>query len=329
MQKIVFTLCSNNYLAQAKTLGDSLLKFNPDVDFVIGLVDKLHAEIDYRFFDPYEILPYDKIEGSLFSEMLSQYNVIEFNTAVKPFYFEFLFNRYGPGTLVYYLDPDIACYGSFEELNNLLVQNTYLITPHLTQPFEKVSGFETMILNTGIYNLGFIGIRHSDDSMRFLRWWQARLKTLCLIDYQRGLFVDQIWINFITVLFDGAFVLKSPGYNMACWNFHERKLLESDGVYTVNDQNTPLIFFHFSGFKPTDMKYICKFKSPEFTLDARPDLSGIFHRYAQALNENNYATLSKLKLQLKFGNKKYTRKQKIGRALKFRFNKLVKKYFDI
>jgi hypothetical protein len=49
MQEIIFTLCSNNYLAQAKTLGDSVKKFNPDVLFVIGLVDKLHPEIDYSF----------------------------------------------------------------------------------------------------------------------------------------------------------------------------------------------------------------------------------------------------------------------------------------
>ena len=38
---LAFTICSINYLAQAQTLGQSLQKTNPDVEFVIGLVDKL------------------------------------------------------------------------------------------------------------------------------------------------------------------------------------------------------------------------------------------------------------------------------------------------
>jgi len=39
ISKIIFTLCSNNYLAQARTLGDSVLKYS-DSKFVIGLVDQ-------------------------------------------------------------------------------------------------------------------------------------------------------------------------------------------------------------------------------------------------------------------------------------------------
>ena len=38
---LAFTICSVNYLAQARTLGDSLRQTNPDWHFVIGLVDDL------------------------------------------------------------------------------------------------------------------------------------------------------------------------------------------------------------------------------------------------------------------------------------------------
>jgi hypothetical protein len=40
-QKFAFTICSINYLAQAKVLADSLKKTNPDYEFVIGLCDKI------------------------------------------------------------------------------------------------------------------------------------------------------------------------------------------------------------------------------------------------------------------------------------------------
>ena len=40
-QKIAFTICSINYLAQAIALGNSLTSQNADYDFKIGLVDKV------------------------------------------------------------------------------------------------------------------------------------------------------------------------------------------------------------------------------------------------------------------------------------------------
>lgn len=328
MQKIAFTLCSNNYLAHAKTLGDSIKQFNPDIHFVIGLVDRLDPKIDYKLFESFEILMYDKLGCLSFDTMLTKYNVIEFNTAVKPFYFEYFFKQYGEGCLVYYLDPDIACYSDFSEMNALLKQNTYLLTPHITRVQREISPFETMFLNVGVYNLGFIGIRYTSASMEFLKWWQYRLIDHCLIDYARGLFVDQIWINFITVLFDNAYVIKSPAYNMACWNFHERTLIEKEGYY-VNDVKTPLVFFHFSGFKPTDMNYVSKIKIKELSLDARPDLKKIFYDYADTLKKNGYDSFSKVKPLLNFGSKKFTFKQKIGRSLKYRTNSYIRKFFEI
>ena len=38
---IAFTICSLNYLAQARTLGDSLRRTNPDLQYFVGLVDRL------------------------------------------------------------------------------------------------------------------------------------------------------------------------------------------------------------------------------------------------------------------------------------------------
>ncbi|WP_333819862.1 glycosyl transferase [Ohtaekwangia sp.] len=325
---IVFTLCSNNYLAHAKTLGDSLKKHNPDVHFIIGLVDERDPAIDYSYFAPYEVLPYSEIGYAFFSEMLAKYNVIEFNTAVKPFYFEYIFKQYGKNSMVYYIDPDIAFYSSLESLNESLKNKNIVITPHLTKAQLPVSPFETMVLNVGIYNLGFIGIRNTEESGNFLVWWQERLKDHCYIDYARGLFVDQIWINLVPLIFKDVEVLMNPGYNMACWNFHERKLLSKEGKYFVNEEH-PLVFFHFSGFKPLNMQYVSKIKTREFTLEARPDLKDLFHEYAKWLLDNDYAKFSASKPKLKFGHGKYSKKQRIGLSLKFRTNSYIKKLFGV
>lgn len=332
---IAFTLCSNNYLAHAKTLGDSLLATNPDIKFVIGLTDKLSPEIDYGFFEPFDILTYDKIGYDFFDEMIEKYNIIEFNTSVKPFYFEYFFSLH-PDSIVYYFDPDILCYGSLNELHELLHVNNFVLTPHITKPYDKVSIFEPIILNVGIYNLGFIGIKNTSVSTLFLKWWQNRLKEYCYISPQQGLFVDQIWINFMPLLFEGVHVTMLPNYNMACWNLGERKLIKNNDKYFVNSNDYPLVFFHFSGFNPNDLDYISKFRTPEFALDLLPEFKDLYLQYSLLMKQNNFDSLSKVKPLLPFkpldeSDKKitYTFKQKMGRSLNFRLNKFIKRFFDI
>ena len=55
-EKIVLTVCTAAYLAQAKALGDSLLKFNPGYKLVIGLVDKVDGRIESNYWKPHELI---------------------------------------------------------------------------------------------------------------------------------------------------------------------------------------------------------------------------------------------------------------------------------
>ncbi len=329
MRKIVFTLCSNNYLAHAKTLGDSIMRNNPDVDFIIGLVDKKSPAIDYRSFAPVEILAYHEIGCSFFDEMVSRYDIVEFNTAVKPFYFEYLFKRYGNECLVYYSDPDIVFYQPINQLNEILTDANIVITPHILQAQAETSLVETSVLNTGLYNLGFIGIRNSDESLRFLHWWQERLKKYCYVDKSHGLYVDQIWINFVPIMFDGVHVLKDPGYNMAWWNILERRLNKLNEVYYVNDRNHPLVFFHFSGFKPGQMISVGRIDDDKFKFSSRPDLVSIFTEYAGMLETNNLNFFKNVKPLVVFAPERNSWKKKMGRSLKYRANSVINKYFGV
>lgn len=331
--RIVFTLCSNNYLAQAKTLGDSLLKSNPEIKFIIGLTDKFNPQVDYTFFQPFEILGYESTGFPVLESMSSKYNIIEFNTSVKPFYFEYLFQTYGRDSLIYYLDPDIFVYDSFEQMHRLLETHDFLVTPHINKPELSITYYETVFLNVGIYNLGFIGMRYSGNTMLFLKWWQKRLEDYCYIDFAKGLFVDQIWVNFIHLLFDKVHILRSPGYNMAYWNFHERNLITFDERYYVNDRDFPLSFFHFSGFKPENPSQLSYAMGLSFTSGNRPDLTGLYVEYANHLLQNKYQSLSKIAPLLNFKalntKVKHSFRQRIGHSLKIRLNAYIKLFFKV
>ncbi|MBF2098785.1 MAG: glycosyl transferase [Gloeomargaritaceae cyanobacterium C42_A2020_066] len=296
---VVFTLCSNSYLAKAKTLGDSLAHYCPDYTFIIGLVDRLDSGIDYQFFKNFVILSVEEIELPERGDMISRYNLVEFVTAVKPFYFKAIQDRYPHVENMIYLDPDTCVYHDFSEIEDLLKQHAILLTPHLLKaqqesidhqlPAGRLLFEETNILKTGIFNLGFLALNSSQEAQKFLEWWCQRLTHRCLCAPESGMFFDQLWINFVPLFFPGAKVLDSPGYNVAWWNLKERLLRTDNGHYRVND-DYDLIFFHYSGYNPTQPDCISRWS--QYTFEQRPDVVPLFRDYQTALTKNQYRTLA-------------------------------------
>lgn len=283
---LVFTICSNNYLAQAITLGQSLLAFNKDYCFKIGLVDRKNKSIDYSSI-PYEIIEVEDIGIDDWDDMILRYNIQELNTAVKPFFFKYFINVSKIYEKIIYLDPDILIYDSFSDLENLLDHHDIVILPHITVPIEDDKRpSENDFLNTGIYNLGFIAIRISQISSSMLAWWGRRLKTKGYNDVKSGMFTDQLWINFVPLFFEKVLILKKPGYNVAYWNLHERIISFLNNKYLVNGKH-PLVFFHFSGFSPNKPDEISKYQN-RFTKIERCDIIPLFQEYSWLLKNNNY-----------------------------------------
>ena len=174
--RIAFTLCSNNYLAQAKTLGDSLLAHNPNYKFVIGLVDKRVAEIDYDFLLPHQVIEAETAGIPNFDDLCQRYDIIELNTAVKPFFFKYLFLEHPELEGALYLDPDMMVFSSLERIYAELENHSLVLTPHVLSPIplDGCEPPENVFLTFGIYNLGFIGVANQPEGRRFLDWWGKR-----------------------------------------------------------------------------------------------------------------------------------------------------------
>ena len=290
---IAFTLCSNGFLAHAKTLGDSFLLHNPGTRFVIGLVDRRRGDIDYDSLGAFEILPVEDIAAPCFEDMWHRYNTLELITSLKPFYFEYLFWQSRPDAVLYF-DSDCELYASCQSVFEELGDGTILLTPHALTPKaddgrdEDGPGLlEAVFLNYGVYNLGFLAVADRPGRAEFLRWWKARTARLCYIRPSSGLFVDQLWINLAPVFFAGVRVSGHPGLNMAYWNLHERTLTQQpNGNVMVNDTD-PLVFFHFSSLDPRLPEAISRWQD-RFTLQTRPDLDALFCGYAERLLKNGY-----------------------------------------
>lgn len=285
---LAFTLCSINYLAQARTLGDSLKRTNPHIRFVIGLVDRLDtANVPADKLPEFELLELHRIGLDGLDEMCEHYNITELNTAVKPYFFRYFFEKVAQIKNVIYFDPDIIVYQPLTQLEALLEKNDFVLTPHLTTPIDdQLTPNELHHLNTGVYNLGFIALNKSPEALDFVKWWEEKLFDECKIDLCNGLFVDQHWVDFAPVFWNNVHVEKHPGWNAAYWNLHERTFTQQDGGHFVN--GLPVVFFHYSGYDPAKPSVISKYQD-RFTFDRRPDLNPLFDYYREELLRNHNA----------------------------------------
>lgn len=273
-----FTVIAQNYIGFGITLAQSMKESNPDVDFYIYFADGIDEKVR-ALLDRYNINGIDatKTEDQVtFLDMAFQYEITEYCTAIKPFVFTQLFNQ--DYSTVTYIDPDIYVYRSLQdEVFSKLEVNNIVLTPHICSPInDDFLPGEQVHLKTGTYNLGFTSIKNSHVGRAIAQWWSQKCTLHCLNDSASGLFVDQKWTNLIPGLFEGVYISRHPGLNMAYWNLHERSISDQLKV----NQDFELTFFHFSGFVTKDIESISKYQN-RFTLTSRPDLKPLFEVYRE------------------------------------------------
>jgi hypothetical protein len=121
---------------------------------------------------------------------------------------------------VLYFDPDMVLFSRLDDLLAELDQGNVALTPHLTVPestLDAVRDNEISALKHGVYNLGFLGVRNTEEGRRFARWWADRVYHFCVDDIPGGLFTDQRWIDLAPAMFDGVGILKNSRFNVATW----------------------------------------------------------------------------------------------------------------
>lgn len=290
--RIIFTICSNNYLAQAAVLRRSLAEHVPDAAFHVILVDRMRGDIDYAALGA-TVTEIERLPIPDFGWMIDNYGLVELNTAVKPFAFLHLLSQPGV-TKVVYLDPDIRVFAPLDPVWKALEGSEVVLTPHTLSPvpLEPFGPLEAKFLLHGLYNLGFVAARHGDGAKQFLRWWAERLARFCLNEAREGVYVDQKWVDLAPILFPQAVgIIRHPGCNMAWWNLHERRLAETQRP--ILSDGSPLVFYHFSNFDPRTPGVLSSL-FPSHSFETRPDLRPLYDAYACDLVAAGYERFSEI-----------------------------------
>ena len=177
------------------------------------------------------------------------HDIVELSTAIKPFALRHLLRLPDTATVLYF-DPDMVLFSRVDDILATLRGANVALTPHQIRPeqtLEAILDNEVASLKHGIFNLGFIGVRNTDEGRRFTDWWADRVYRLCRAEVENGLFTDQKWINFAPVFFDGVAIVKSARHNVATWNLTTRRVTGSfESGFNVDGE--PLSFYHFTGF---------------------------------------------------------------------------------
>jgi glycosyltransferase involved in cell wall biosynthesis/SAM-dependent methyltransferase len=296
-----FTICSKNFTAYAITLYESIKTNHPDAEFFLFLCD--HAGENYNIESlPFPVVLVEQLGIENIEEMASRYNITEFNTAIKPWAFLYVFNQMRRSVCVY-LDPDILLISPLNEvIEHFNTGSDCIMTPHILAPAENVEVSDHKMLLFGIYNLGFLALRNTSNVVAILCWWSRRLKMDCVIDIPNGMFVDQKWADLLPAFIQRTAILHHPGYNVAYWNLSQRTVNRLGGtVWTVN--GSPLRFVHFSGNKLEDESVFSR-HSATITINNIGDLAILLDDYRNRVFGNGHSQFSKLAYSFSWNGEK-------------------------
>lgn len=253
-----FTSITSNYIPKARVLARSVKTHNPDAVFCLLLADQLPESVNLADepFDAVFFMDDLGVEG--LGAWIFRHSLVELCTAVKGATFLKIFQTTEADKVVY-LDPDILVLHSLKELSEILDKHNIILTPHQVEPeitMDAIVDNEICSLKHGVFNLGFLAVRRSDEGLRFLDWWAGRLMKFCYDDIPNGLFTDQKWVDLAPAFFD-VYVLRDKTYNVATWNLSHRPVTSS-GKGRLEINGTPIKFFHFSGFDSGDQEIMLK-----------------------------------------------------------------------
>ena len=260
---IIFTVCSINQLANAIVLGDSLKIQNSDYHFQIGLVDK-QSNIPTNIQSPYPIIEVNLLNIKGFGEMSERYTHEELVANCKPFFTEYFLQK---TEKLIFIDCTSVIFQSISFVSDILDQSNIILTPQLL--FANVHPDEKQILNSGIYHAGFIGLKKSDETLKFLKWWGKNTSTKGFKDLCKGLNTDQLWLEHVPAMYDGVYILKEAGVNIGYWNQPERNITQlklASKLYSINYRDGQFPKEYIEKLKKYSHKKLSKIK-PTFGIE--------------------------------------------------------------
>jgi hypothetical protein len=252
--KYVFTIVTHSHIAHALSSIDSYRAHNDQLNtnYIIFTDTELNnSNIDGVTF-------YSLSNFSIFYDLFKKYKNLDYcRWAMKPVLLEHILLNFKDTTECLYIDSDLYFVGNVNDI--CTKTSNVLLSPHF-RPFgttdkifswwqkEGVIG-DTNVFTDGYFNGGFVYVKNTKISLELINWWKNCCISKCVIDKYKGLYVDQKYLDFMFMHFDGVDKIIDRGCNIAVWNIYTYDISDIDlenNYFLINNQYTPK-FFHLSG----------------------------------------------------------------------------------
>lgn len=280
----VATIVAKNHISMARVLAASFNEYHPDVPFFVLLADGNDGQFDPAD-EPFKLLALDDLTIPHPERFRLNYTQQELSYACTPYLLEALLER--GYTAAAFLKQESLVLDDLSPVLSEVPRHPITLVPHLLEPLtgEDAAARELNILQSGIYNVGFLGVSDSPVARRFLVWWQDRVYRHCRHDVPGGMHFEQRWLDLAPVYFEGTHLVRDPGFNLGHWNLSEREVRVSAGGLTAG--GSPLRFMRFSGFEPEQPEAVTRYNGRLEMGDIGP-AADLFRRYARLLDEAGY-----------------------------------------
>lgn len=285
----VCTCVAANFVAFARVLADSFQRFHPDIPFFVVVGDRREPQ-SVLGRESVRALGIDHLGIPELSGMLLRYDCKQVMVALKPAVLRHLLEQ-GFDTVLY-LDPDTLVTAPLDSLIGIAQQHSLTLTPHVGPKLAEESDEqrEKTLLYAGIFNGGVVGANNREETLRFLAWWERRLRTHCVEEVRLGLHFDQRWLDLAPGFVWDLYLLRDPAYNAAYWNLPDFQVCSTPEGLVIAD--APLRLFHFSGYSPEQPDVVTKYL-PGLAVSDLGDAATLFREYATLLRRAGWGDTSR------------------------------------
>ena len=244
---IYCTYSDLNYLPRLLTLLDSLRRTQASFRILILALD---AETELYFSEnakaDIQISTISSLEIShpKLTEARANRTEMEFVFTLTPFLMKHALEMASPGEVAVYLDADLFFFGDPTLVLKDMTESDIGIIPHRysERNLRRLSQY-------GTFNVGWVGIRNSENGRECADWWSERCLEWCGDEPVDGNYADQGYLDKFPDLFKGVKILSNRGFNLAPWNTDGQIIRKDEAGQIVVGEQATLVFFHFHGLK--------------------------------------------------------------------------------
>jgi hypothetical protein len=279
---IYCTYSDLNYLPRLITLLESLR--NTEASYRV-LILALDVETEHYFSEN----PKPEIQVSTISLIQSNFprltearanrSEMEFVFTLTPFLMKQAMEMANPREVAVYLDADLFFFSDPTLVLESMSESDIGIIPHHypDRNLRRLSRY-------GTFNVGWVGIRNSENGRKCVEWWSERCLEWCRDEPVEGNYADQGYLDKFPELFKGVKILSNRGFNLAPWNTDGQTIRKNEAGQIVVGEQTVLVFFHFHGLKKLG-KWVITSQLNYGDLASKPLIDLVYKPYLRALHK--------------------------------------------